>query len=166
VFLVGDTYTTRLTGPQTGGAFTMLEAVVMPDAGPPPHRHHHEEETFVLLEGAMTFTVDGVDHLATPGSVILVPRNVVHSYRTAGDTPARMLFLYSPPGMEGMFPELGRLGVRGAVPRPLNPADLSSRWRRWRASTTSPSLSRSRRRSAHEPRRSGGSAPRSRRGAG
>ena len=33
VFLVGDTYTTILSGAQTGGAFTLLEALVPPDTG-------------------------------------------------------------------------------------------------------------------------------------
>ena len=112
VFLVGDTYTTLLSGAQTGGAFTLLEAVVMPDAGPPPHVHHGEEETFVLLDGRMTFTVDGRTHDADPGSV--------------GDGPAKMLFLYSPPGMDGMFPELGRPGRRGVIPPPLDPADIAA----------------------------------------
>lgn len=59
VFLVGDTYTTLLSGAQTGGAFTLLEAQVRPEAGPPPHAHHGEEETFVLLEGEMLFHVGG-----------------------------------------------------------------------------------------------------------
>ncbi|QJY48592.1 cupin domain-containing protein [Pseudonocardia broussonetiae] len=126
VFLVGDAYTTLLTGAQTGGAFTMLEAVVNPDAGPPPHAHLDEEETFLLLDGTMTFTVDGVTHDARPGTVVLVPRGVVHSYRNVGDGPARMLFLYSPPGMEAMFPEIGRAAVRGAAPPPLDPADLTA----------------------------------------
>lgn len=126
VFLVGDTYTTLLSGAQTGGAFTLLEAVVMPDAGPPPHVHHGEEETFVLLDGRMTFTVDGRTHDADPGSVLMVPRDVPHSYRNVGDGPAKMLFLYSPPGMDGMFPELGRPGRRGVVPPPLDPADIAA----------------------------------------
>lgn len=126
VFLVGDAYTTLLTGAQTGGAFTMLEAVVNPDPGPPPHAHLDEEETFILLDGTMTFTVDGTIHDARPGTVVLVPRGVVHSYRNVGDGPARMLFLYSPPGMEAMFPEIGRAAVRGVVPPPLDPADLAA----------------------------------------
>ena len=57
VFLVGDTYTTILSGAQTGGAFTLLEALVPPETGPPPHAHQAEDETFVLLEGEMTNTV-------------------------------------------------------------------------------------------------------------
>lgn len=126
VFLVGDTYTTLLSGAATGGAFTLLEAVVMPDAGPPPHAHHGEEETFVLLDGQMSFTVDATTYDATVGTVLLVPRNVAHSYRNTGDGPAKMLFLYSPPGMDGMFPELGRPGRRGAIPPPLDPADITA----------------------------------------
>ncbi|MFC4949622.1 cupin domain-containing protein [Pseudonocardia sp. GCM10023141] len=124
VFLVGDTYTTLLSGAQTGGAFTLLEALVMPDAGPPPHMHHGEEETFVLLDGAMSFTVAGTTHDAGPGSVLYVPRDTPHSYRNTGDGPARMLFLYSPAGMDGMFPEIGAPGTRGAIPPPLDPADI------------------------------------------
>ena len=126
VFLVGDTYTTLLSGQQTGGAFTLLEALVMPDAGPPPHAHHGEEETFVLLDGQMSFTVDGQTHDASTGTVLYVPRDVAHSYRNIGDGPARMLFMYSPAGMDGMVPEIGAPGRRGALPPPLNPADIEA----------------------------------------
>ena len=126
VFLVGDTYTTLLSGEQTGGAFTLLEAVVMPEAGPPPHAHHGEEEIFVLLDGQMSFTVAGRTYDASAGTVLLIPRDVPHSYRNVGDGPARMLFLDSPPGMEGMFAELGAPGRRGAIPPALDPADLAA----------------------------------------
>ena len=46
VFLVGDTYTTLLSGAETGGTFTLLEALVPPDTGPPPH--HHNADAGVL----------------------------------------------------------------------------------------------------------------------
>jgi quercetin dioxygenase-like cupin family protein len=124
VFLVGDTYTTLLSGTQTGGVFTLLEALVLPEAGPPPHAHHGEEETFFLLEGQMVFTVGGQTYDADPGATIYVPRNVVHSYRNNGEGPAKMLFMYSPAGMDAMFPEIGRPGRRGIVGPPLDPADL------------------------------------------
>jgi mannose-6-phosphate isomerase-like protein (cupin superfamily) len=126
VFLVGDTYTTLLPGTATGGVFTLLEALVLPDAGPPPHYHHREEETFYLLEGRMAFTVDGRDYEAEPGATIYVPRGVVHSYSNVGEGPAKMLFLYSPAGMDGMFPELGKPGRRGAVGPPLDPAEIAA----------------------------------------
>ncbi len=57
VFLVGDTYTTILSGAQTGGLFTLLEATVPRDTGPPPHIHHAEDETYVMLEGTLEFRV-------------------------------------------------------------------------------------------------------------
>jgi len=126
VFLVGDTYTTLLPGTSTGGVFTLLEALVLPLAGPPPHCHHREEETFYLLEGRMVFTVDGRAYEAEPGATIYVPRGAVHSYSNVGDSPAKMLFMYSPAGMEGMFPELGTSGRRGVVGPPLDPAEIAA----------------------------------------
>jgi len=55
VFFVGDTYTTLLSGAQTGGTFAMLEALVPAHTGPPPHIHHAEDETFILLDGVIDF---------------------------------------------------------------------------------------------------------------
>jgi quercetin dioxygenase-like cupin family protein len=126
VFLVGDTYTTLLTGAQTGGAFTLLEALVPPDTGPPPHRHHAEDETFILLEGRLTFRLDDDVFEASAGTTIFVPRERVHSFRTDGEAPARMLFMYSPAGMEGMFAEIGSPGVRGVQGPPLGAADVAA----------------------------------------
>lgn len=126
VFLVGDAYTTLLSGAQTGGVFTLLEALVMPEAGPPPHAHHGEEETFVLLDGEMSFRLGGETYDARPGTVLYVPRGVPHSYSNVGAGPARMLFMYSPAGMEDMFAEIGKPGQRGVVPPPLDPADVAA----------------------------------------
>ena len=55
-----------------------------------------------------------------------MPRETVHSFHTAGATPARMLFMYSPAGMEGMFAEIGAPGVRGVQGPPLSPEDVAA----------------------------------------
>jgi hypothetical protein len=34
--------------------------------------------------------------------------------------------MYSPAGMDGMFPEIGRPGRRGVLPPPLDPADITA----------------------------------------
>lgn len=60
-----------------------------------------------------------------PGGVVYVPKGVRHSFKnTSPGHPARMYFLYVPGGMDGMFQEIGRPGVRGQVGPPLDPADV------------------------------------------
>src|SRR5438093_9113840 len=76
VWLVGDTYTLKVAGAQTGGAFTLLEAVVPAGGGPPPHIHFHEEETVVVLEGALLFTAAARTVPAPGGTVLLVSQGV------------------------------------------------------------------------------------------
>lgn len=126
VFLVGDTYTTLLSGAQTGGSFTLLEASVPPDTGPPPHVHHAEDETFVLLEGALTFRVGDQAHASTAGTTVFVPRGTPHSFVNVGRGAARMLFMYTPAGMEGMFAEIGTPGTRGLQAPPRTMADVEA----------------------------------------
>ncbi len=94
VWLAGDVYTLKLPGAATGGAFTLLEAVVPPGGSPPPHEHYREDETFVVLEGEGGRA--GVRHAL--GTVLHVPRGMRHSFSTIGSTPARMLFHYPLPG--------------------------------------------------------------------
>src|SRR5439155_4450377 len=117
VWLVGDTYTLKGAGAQTGGAFTLLEAVVPPGGGPPPHIHYHEDETFVVLEGALLFTAAERTVPAPVGTVLYVPKGTRHSFAAVGTVPARMLFLYVPAGMEAMFAEIGTPAQPG-VPAP------------------------------------------------
>lgn len=124
VFLLGDTYTTLLAGRQTGNAFSLLEALVPAGTGPPPHVHHAEDETFVLLEGAVDFHVADAVHRAEPGSVIFVPRGVRHHFANVAEGLAKMLFMYSPAGMEAMFPEIGTPGTRGVQAPPLTAEDV------------------------------------------
>lgn len=126
VFLVGDTYTILLSGAQTGGAFTLLEAIVPPDTGPPPHHHNAEDETFILLEGKVTFSVGDEVIDALPGTTVFVPRGVVHSFKNVHTGNAKMLFMYNPPGMEGMFTEIGHPGTRNVQAPPLSMADVEA----------------------------------------
>jgi hypothetical protein len=39
LWVVGDRYTIKATGEETGGAFALVEALVPPGGGPPPHIH-------------------------------------------------------------------------------------------------------------------------------
>lgn len=126
VFLVGDTYTTLLSGKDTGGAFTLLEALVPPDTGPPPHFHQAEDEVFILLEGRIAFTMGEETVDAQPGSVVYVPKGVPHSFRNVAGGVARMLFMYTPAGMDGMFSEIGSPGERNRQAPPLDPKDIAA----------------------------------------
>jgi mannose-6-phosphate isomerase-like protein (cupin superfamily) len=107
VWLAGDVYTLKLPGTATGGAFTLLEAVVPLGGGPPPHVHDREDETFVVLEGELNLRVGAQEFAAPVGTVLHVPRGLRHSFRTVRATPARMLFHYAPAGMDGMLAEIG-----------------------------------------------------------
>jgi mannose-6-phosphate isomerase-like protein (cupin superfamily) len=125
VWLLGDTYTLKISGEQTSGAFTLLEAVVPLGGGPPPHIHHLEDEVFVVLEGELLFTADGRT-LPTPvGTVVCVPKGTQHSYAAVGSVPVRMLFLYVPAGMEKMFGEIGIPAQPGVAAPPASQEDVA-----------------------------------------
>ncbi|MFJ3671098.1 cupin domain-containing protein [Streptomyces sp. NPDC090106] len=127
VFLVGDTYTTLLKSTQTNGELSLAEAVVPADAGPPPHAHNAESETFIVMEGQLIITAGDEEYEAQAGSVVYVPKGMRHSFRNLSRTrPARIYFLYTPGGMDGMFQEIGTPGVRGEVGPPLNEADVAA----------------------------------------
>ncbi|TKA02132.1 cupin domain-containing protein [Actinacidiphila oryziradicis] len=127
VFLVGDTYTTLISSNETNGELSLVEAVVPADAGPPPHTHHGESETFILMDGHLTIEAGDDQYEVEPGGVVYVPKGVRHSFRnSSGTKPARMYFLYTPGGMDGMFQEIGTPGLRGIVGPPLTEADVTA----------------------------------------
>ena len=67
VSLVGDVYRFLATGEDTNCKYALIEALVGPGGGPPPHVHSREEEGFYILEGEITFTINGERVVATAG---------------------------------------------------------------------------------------------------
>jgi N-acetylneuraminate synthase len=56
--------------------------VMMPGQTHPEQYHNQKEETFVILHGQMVLKLNGVPHIAKPGDVVTVERNVKHEFFT------------------------------------------------------------------------------------
>jgi len=104
VWYSGHLMTFLATAEDTKGKFALIETVARKGNVPPPHIHHREEETFYVLEGETTFSVGGQTIKATPGTMVCVPRDVVHSFAIESEQ-LRVLILLTPAGMEGWFKE-------------------------------------------------------------
>ena len=55
----GDLMTVMLGGEQTGNQLSVLFGVTPPGGGPPLHVHHREDEIFLVVEGRISYCVDG-----------------------------------------------------------------------------------------------------------
>lgn len=102
----GDLLALRIHSRDVGGAFTIVEARVLPWSGPPLHVHHERDEIFEVLDGAFRFQCgdDVVDISA--GTTIVVPRGVPHAWVNLGARPARLLFSFVPGGIDELFEKM------------------------------------------------------------
>jgi len=69
-------------------------------SGPPAHAHEAEDDGFYILEGELTFLVEGEDVVAGPGTFVLVPPGVAHTFANHGNAAARMLNIHAPAGFD------------------------------------------------------------------
>ena len=68
--------------------------------GPPIHAHAAEDDAFYILEGELAFTVEGERVVAGPGTFVLVPPGLQHTFANEGDTVVRMLNIHAPAGFD------------------------------------------------------------------
>ena len=68
--------------------------------GPPPHSHAAEDDAFYMLEGELTFGVGGEEVVAGPGTFVLVPPGLEHTFANRGDKVARFLNVHAPAGFD------------------------------------------------------------------
>ena len=64
---------------------------------------------------------------AEPGDLVFKPRGQWHTFWNAGDEPARLLELISPPGFENYFREMGEL-VADGPPDPEKRAAIAAKY--------------------------------------
>ena len=106
VAVAGDVYAFLATGEETDGAYALIEARVPPGGGPPPHTQS-DGELFYVLAGELTFTVEGEDVVAGPGTSVRIEPGVVHAFKNNSDSDARTLIQTLPAGMDAYFREVG-----------------------------------------------------------
>jgi len=106
----------KATAETTGGRFSLMDRTLPPHGRPPAaHRHPQTIEAFLVLDGELTFTLDGERTTVAAGGFVIVSEGESHTFVNDGELPARVLILHSPP-LDGYFEDLSALWATGSPP--------------------------------------------------
>jgi mannose-6-phosphate isomerase-like protein (cupin superfamily) len=123
----GSVMAFKAVADRTSGDFSLMERTLPPNGRRPlPHRHVNCSEAFFVLDGTVTFMVDGRELHGGPEDFLLVPRGAAHTFGNSGDAPARLLVLHAP-AMDAYFAELDEMWSRDNPPTPEEERALMSR---------------------------------------
>jgi quercetin dioxygenase-like cupin family protein len=116
----------RLSGEQTGGAFSVRDNLARRGNASPVHVHDRDDETFFVLDGELRVAAGEDDYTAGPGTVAVLPRRLRHAYVVTSAT-ARFLTLHVPAGFEQFAAEVGQPARELTLPPPpAGPPDLAA----------------------------------------
>jgi len=91
----------KADGAETNNAYSISEWTLDPGCdGPGAHTPTANDDINYVLDGSVTFLLDGDDIIADAGAFIRVPVGVEHNYRNDTTLPARLLNIYIPGGFE------------------------------------------------------------------
>jgi uncharacterized cupin superfamily protein len=81
--------------------FIAFESQLPPGwAGVPPHVHQAYDEAFYVLDGSVTFAVNGTAREWSAGSFVFVPRGAAHGFANPGASPAKVLIVATPGALQ------------------------------------------------------------------
>lgn len=112
--------TLKVTGEQTGGAFTLLEWRAPTGFGPPRHVHDREDEVFHVLEGEMRVECADRSWEVGPGGTVFLPRGVEHCFVVTSG-PVHGLQVTAPSQFEEYVRRVGRAPEHAGLPDPSVP---------------------------------------------
>jgi quercetin dioxygenase-like cupin family protein len=108
----------------TGGALSVFRATLAEGFGPPRHVHTREDEAFLVLEGEVTFELDGRRQHAGPGTSVWMPRGIPHTFRVQSEV-AVLIGVMTPGAFEQLFRNLSVPAAERALPlRGTAPLDI------------------------------------------
>lgn len=99
----GERFKIRTSVKETRGIYTMLELIADPRNGVPMHIHQNEDEHFVVLEGSLHIASGDQRFDAPAGTAVTIGKGVPHAWCNLTNTPLRMLVIFSPGNIEGLF---------------------------------------------------------------
>jgi quercetin dioxygenase-like cupin family protein len=87
-----------VTGADASGSVALFELTV-PGAqrlAAPAHSHDHYDETIYVIEGVLSWTVDGTRIDVGPGQALCIPRGAVHRFDNHGSQDVKALCAITP----------------------------------------------------------------------
>jgi len=102
VLSTGNLYRIIADGKRTENAFSLMELVLEPNQGAPLHTHTREYEAFFILEGEVTFQLEGSEINAKKEDFVSCSPNEIRGFRNNTNKKSRMLLFYSTAGIEEM----------------------------------------------------------------
>jgi mannose-6-phosphate isomerase-like protein (cupin superfamily) len=117
----------KIDGTQTGGRFSIVEHPIEPRRLIRPHVHRNEDEYSFVIEGTVGARIGDEIVEGGPGTYIIKPRNVPHTFWNPTDQPARLLEIISPAGFENYFREFGHMIEAGTF-SPEGRAEVEARY--------------------------------------
>ena len=117
LWLLGGLYEVKTTAEETGGAMTVMEMTLPTGAAPPPHTHPGGEAVYVL-EGNIRYHIGDDVVEAETGSFFSIPEGTLEWFEPTGDTPARLLVIYTPGGIDKFFTEVAEPASVREIPPP------------------------------------------------
>lgn|SRR6185312_4319912 len=107
----------------SGGAYTLCEAIEPPDSGAGLHRHGNYDETFIICEGHYEFQLGEKMLKLGAGDTVFVPKGTPHGFRSLGPETGRQLIISSPGGIfDAFIDEVSAAMVDSGSPSKRGPA--------------------------------------------
>lgn len=96
----------KADGAETADRYSISEWWLDPGTQGPGAHSHPEDDVFFVLEGTMSFLVDGTWTDAPRGSFVLVPGGMTHDFENRGSVRAGALNFSIPGGFEEHMPSI------------------------------------------------------------
>jgi quercetin dioxygenase-like cupin family protein len=113
-WMLGGLYEVLLSSDETNGQATIMQMTMPAAMGPPPHIHHGVTETVYVVEGTVTYHIEGRKVEGGPGSLFRIPADTPERFEPK--TKARVLVTYEPGGMDKFFAEAAEPAQRREIP--------------------------------------------------
>lgn len=115
----------KVHGRRTNGVISIVEHPIAPGVLVPPHVHAAFDEWSYVLEGRVGARIGDQEFTSEPGSYILKPRQIMHTFWNAGPEPARLIEIITPAGFEDFFADFGDMLRTGGFD-PARMAELAA----------------------------------------
>ena len=116
-------------GGTTGHRIGIAEITLAPHSdGPIQHRHAEHDEGFYVVSGTARFTVGTTVYEAPPGTLVMVPPGVPHTFANPGDAPLVMVNTFTPDRYVQYFRDMRALMDRHGLPTPEAIAEVMSHY--------------------------------------